>query len=53
MPNINDPQFDEPREHDGFRSRRARIGYQLATERLGLSLWEVPPGEAAYPFTTT
>ena len=37
--------------HDaGFRARRARIGYQLGTERIGLSQWELPPGEAAYPF---
>jgi uncharacterized cupin superfamily protein len=49
-PNINDPLFDEAREQDGFRARRARIGYQLASERLGVSLWEVGPGEAAYPF---
>ena len=50
MPNIHDPHFDEPRDHDGFRVRRARLGHQLRTERLGLSLWEVPPGEAAYPY---
>jgi uncharacterized cupin superfamily protein len=48
--NIYRPEFDEPREHDGFRARRARIGRQLGTERIGLSLWEIPPGEAAYPY---
>jgi uncharacterized cupin superfamily protein len=50
MPNINDPQFDEPREHPGFRCLRARLGRQAGGERLGLSLWELPPGEAAYPY---
>ena len=50
MPNINDPRFDEPREHPGFRALRARIGRQAGSERLGLSLWELPPGEAAYPY---
>jgi uncharacterized cupin superfamily protein len=50
MPNINDPEFDEPREHPGFRARRARIGHQLGSERIGLSLWEVDSGEAAYPY---
>jgi uncharacterized cupin superfamily protein len=50
MPNINDPEFDEPREHPGFRARRARIGYQLGSERIGLSLWEVDPGQTAYPY---
>jgi uncharacterized cupin superfamily protein len=48
--NIFEPEFDEPRERDGYRARRARLGYQLGTERLGLSLWEIPPGEAAYPY---
>jgi uncharacterized cupin superfamily protein len=50
MPNLNDPQFDEERDRDGFRARRARIGYQLGTERLGISQWELPPGQAAYPY---
>ncbi len=50
MPNINDPVFDEPRELAGFRCRRARRGGQAGSERLGLSLWELPPGEAAYPY---
>ena len=50
MPNINEPHFDEPREHEGFRALRARVGRQAGSERLGLSLWEVAPGEAAYPY---
>lgn len=50
MPNINDPLFDEPREQPGFLASRARLSRQAGSERLGLSLWEVPPGEAAYPY---
>jgi uncharacterized cupin superfamily protein len=50
MTNINDPVFDEPREHPGFRCLRARLSRHVGSERLGLSLWEVPPGEAAYPY---
>jgi uncharacterized cupin superfamily protein len=50
MVNIERPNFDEPREQDGFRALRARISRQAGAERLGLSLWEVPPGEAAYPY---
>lgn len=50
MPNINEPVFDEPREHPGFRCVRARLGRQAGSERLGLSLWELPPGQAAYPY---
>jgi hypothetical protein len=50
MANIYAPDFDELREQPGFRSRRARIGRQTGSERIGLSLWELPPGEAAYPY---
>jgi uncharacterized cupin superfamily protein len=50
MPNIYSPQFDESREHDGFTCLRARIGRQAGSERVGASLWELPPGEAAYPY---
>ncbi len=50
MPNLNDPEYDEERDREGFRAKRARIGYQLGTERLGISQWELPPGQAAYPY---
>ena len=50
MPNIYDPDFDEPREREGFRALRARIGRQAGTRDLGASLWEIPPGQAAYPY---
>jgi uncharacterized cupin superfamily protein len=50
MPNIKEPDFDELREHDGYRARRARISRQAGAERLGLSLWELGPGQAAYPY---
>jgi uncharacterized cupin superfamily protein len=48
--NVHGADFDEPRDRDGFRALRARIGYSLGAERLGISLWELPPGEAAYPY---
>jgi uncharacterized cupin superfamily protein len=50
MPNIYAPNFEEDERPPGFRARRARIGYELGTEHLGCSLWELPPGEAAYPY---
>jgi uncharacterized cupin superfamily protein len=50
MPNIFEPEFDQERDHPGFRARRARLGWQLATQRLGASVWEIEPGEAAYPY---
>jgi uncharacterized cupin superfamily protein len=50
MTSFVEPVFDEPREHPGYTCSRARLGRQAGTEKLGLSLWEVPPGEAAYPY---
>jgi len=48
--NIKRPEFDELREHPGFNCRRARIGRQVGSEKVGASLWELPAGEAAYPY---
>jgi uncharacterized cupin superfamily protein len=50
MVNIEQPEYDEPRDGKGFTCRRARISRQASAERLGVSLWDVPPGEAAYPY---
>lgn len=50
MANIYEPEFQPVAQPRGFRAKRARLGYELGTERLGASLWEVPPGEAAYPY---
>ena len=47
---IADPVFDDNRDQPGFRRRRARLGRQVGSEKIGLSLFEVPPGEAAYPY---
>jgi uncharacterized cupin superfamily protein len=50
MTNINTPAFDEFRQQSGFSCSRARLSRQAGSDRLGLSLWELPPGEAAYPY---
>lgn len=50
MANLNEPEFESGERPAGFRARRARIGYELGSELIGCSLWEVPPGEAAYPY---
>ena len=34
----------------GFGSRRSYVGRKAGARRLGASLWEVPAGEAAYPY---
>jgi uncharacterized cupin superfamily protein len=44
------PVFDELRKHPGFECSRARLGRQAGSEKLGLSLWELPPSQAAYPY---
>jgi uncharacterized cupin superfamily protein len=49
-PSIAAPVFDEIREHPGLNCLRARLGRQAGSEKLGLSLFELPPGEAAYRF---
>ena len=49
MPNIHEPSFEGPGPK-GFGALRARIGKALGCEQIGLSVFEVPPGEAAYPF---
>ena len=48
--NLHQTEFLDAPDQDGFRARRARLGWQLSTERLGISLWEIPPAEAAYPY---
>jgi uncharacterized cupin superfamily protein len=50
LPNIYDANFEDRDGPPGLRSRRARIGYELGAESIGTSLWELPPGEAAYPY---
>jgi uncharacterized cupin superfamily protein len=50
MPNIYKPSFEEGERPEGFKSKRARVGYELGTELIGCSFWEVPPGQAAYPY---
>jgi len=50
-PNLDRPDYDEPRETlEGFTAYRARLGHQLRTERIGLSQWLLPAGQAAYPY---
>jgi uncharacterized cupin superfamily protein len=49
-PNVFDPQFEDGERPEGFGCRRARIGYELGSELVGISVFELPPGEAAYPY---
>lgn len=51
-PNVYVPIVGGPAGPPGFASRRAAVGQALRTERIGVSVWEVPAGEAmcAYHF---
>jgi uncharacterized cupin superfamily protein len=48
--NAFEPDFDADQERAGFSYRRARIGRQAGAERLGASLYEIPPGQSTFPY---
>jgi uncharacterized cupin superfamily protein len=50
MANIHEPDFDPDEEVHGFFQRRARLGRQAGGDRLGASVYELPPGKAAWPY---
>jgi uncharacterized cupin superfamily protein len=49
-PNLYDPEFDAEQDEPGFCWRRAFLGRQAGLERLGMSLLEIQPGEATFPY---
>jgi uncharacterized cupin superfamily protein len=48
-PNVFEPDFDAESDRPGFTYRRARLGRQAGSERLGASLYELQPGQAQWP----
>jgi uncharacterized cupin superfamily protein len=48
--NVFEPDFDAEEKRPGFSYRRARLGRQIGAERLGASLYEIPPGESTFPY---
>lgn len=53
MINIHRPTFEDdgrPSSTGARASRRARLGWQLGAERIGMSLWEIPARQAAYAY---
>jgi uncharacterized cupin superfamily protein len=50
MPNVYEPDFDRSSEQEGFRWRGESVAHNAGSERLGGSVYELPPGEATYPF---
>jgi uncharacterized cupin superfamily protein len=49
-PNIYDAPIDQARRHPGFHANRSFLGRRAGATRVGLSLWVVPSGQAAYPY---
>lgn len=50
MANVLEPDFDADQQRSGFTYRRAKLGRQAGAERLGASLYEIPPGQATFPY---
>jgi uncharacterized cupin superfamily protein len=48
-PNVFEPSFDAEQDKPPFTWRRARIGRQAGAEKLGASLFELPPGASSFP----
>jgi uncharacterized cupin superfamily protein len=49
MANLFEPEWDAEQDEPPFTWRRARLGRQAGSEQLGASLFELPPGAAAFP----
>ena len=49
MTNVYEPEWDAAQDDPPFTSRRARLGRQAGTKRLGASLFELPPRCATFP----
>jgi uncharacterized cupin superfamily protein len=49
-PNVHRPTLDEQGDTDGFRWLGESLAYKAGSERLGASLYDLPPGEAICPY---
>jgi len=48
---VSDPTFSfDPADPEGFRSGMFRLGKQLGAEQTGMSVYELPPGQALCPY---
>jgi|SRR5215211_4091502 len=48
--NALEARFDAEQDRPGFSWRAARLAAQAGSRRLGGSLYELPPGETAFPY---
>jgi uncharacterized cupin superfamily protein len=50
-PNVFDPDLEwDSDDPDGYRAGMDRMGPKLGAERLGASLYELPPGQSICPY---
>src|SRR5688572_2893656 len=49
MPNLFSPRWDRDQDKPPFTWRRAMLGRQAGSERLGASLFELPPSASTFP----
>jgi len=53
MPHVNLAALTfeyDPDDPDGFRAGMARVGRRLGAERTGVTIYELPPGQAVCPY---
>lgn len=50
MANVFDDDWDVEQAQPGFTWKRQRLGVRLGAEKLGASVYELPPGERICPF---
>jgi uncharacterized cupin superfamily protein len=50
LPNVFEPQFAESSNREGFRWQGEQVGRKAGAEHLGASVYELPPGEATFPY---
>ena len=50
MANVLEPDFDATTDRPGFEYRAVKIARQAGSERLGATLYELPPGESISPY---
>jgi uncharacterized cupin superfamily protein len=48
--NLLEPEYDADQERPGFTYRRAKVGAQAGAKQLGASLYEIPAGQATFPY---
>jgi uncharacterized cupin superfamily protein len=49
MPNIFEPEWDAEQDRPPFTWRRAKVAKQAGGEKLGASVFDLPPGASTFP----